>query len=84
MFRNKRQGVELSVNTVIIFALVILVLLVVAYMVLGGFNNWNKGTSCSAQGGTCEDASKACPDGLSTSIYSCGEMKKCCTKSIID
>lgn len=82
MFRNKRQGVELAVNTVIIFALVVLVLLVLAFILLGGFSNWNKGTSCSAQGGECEAVDKACPEGLTVTMYSCGEKEKCCAKSI--
>lgn len=77
MFRNKRQGVELTVNTVIIFALVILILLVLAFIIMGGFKNWNKGTDCTNQGGTCYDK---CPDNLPiTSAYSCKEEgKHCC------
>lgn len=85
MFRNKRQGVELTVNTVIIFALAILIVLVLAFIIMGGFSNWNKGTDCNNQGGKCVPLTgpdSGCPDDKPiTSAYSCTGAdagKRCC------
>jgi len=80
MFRNKRQGVELTVNTVIIFALAILIVLVLAFIIMGGFKNWSKGTDCLNQGGDCVALKSQCQDPKPiTSVYSCEEKNtRCC------
>jgi len=78
MFRNKRQGVELSINTIIIFALAILILLILAFIVIGGFNNWNKGTDCVANNGKCNNVCQG--DFPIPSAFSCSDKNQhCCT-----
>jgi len=79
MFNKKRQGVELSVNTMIIIVLALLVLAVMVYLVFNGAGTWNKGTNCLNQGGTCVGLTDTCPTNKPVpSAYSCSTNQKCC------
>jgi len=82
MFRAKRNGNELSINLIIGVAIGLLILLVLAFLLMGGFSNWNKGTGCTQHGGTCHTS---CPEeqGLMISGWPCDNSDVCCTKSII-
>jgi hypothetical protein len=77
MLKNKRQGVELSVNTMILMVLGLLILLVGVYMIFSGFNKANDSQTCTAHMGECLSQ---CNDAKPVPApYSCSEKNtKCC------
>jgi hypothetical protein len=83
MSRNKK-GTELSINTIIIIAISLLVLLILVFLVMKGAGSWTKGTSCDTQGGVCYTigptaADKKCPSGTPIpSTYSCSTAGQTC------
>jgi|GEM_PF-3524829 hypothetical protein len=81
MFRNKRQGVELTVNTMILMAIGILILIIAAFMIMNTYNKSETSLSCEGNGnGKCQDSKASCPDDFPIpGPYSCSEGQKCCT-----
>jgi hypothetical protein len=82
MLRSKRQGVELSMNAIIVMALALIVLAVMAFLLLKNAGKFGEATKCETQGGDCVELTKSCSDAkpvLST-VYSCPtkEKPKCC------
>jgi len=77
MLRVKRQGNELSINSIIAMALALIVLAIIAFLLIRSAGQANKGTDCIAQGGDCLSE---CNDKLPIlSPYTCsGEKEKCC------
>ncbi|MGV8086317.1 MAG: hypothetical protein ACP5N1_01675 [Candidatus Woesearchaeota archaeon] len=79
MFKKNRQGVELTLNVVIIAIISLIVLALLAFLLIKGFGNWNSGTQCAANNGACLDK---CDDRYPVnSAYSCDgadKGKKCC------
>ena len=77
MLKNNRQGVELSVNTMIVLALGILVLLVGVYFIYSGYSKANDSQTCTAHMGNCM---VECNDEKPVPApYSCSEKNtKCC------
>ena len=55
---NKR-GVEMTANTIIILILVLIILIAMVFFLTGGFKNFNKGTECLADRGSCRDKCNA-------------------------
>jgi len=72
-----RKGNELSVNTMIMMALAIMVLLLGAYFLIRAAVGTNNGTDCEKQGGQCLTK---CTDELPVpGPYSCADKAaKCC------
>ena len=81
MFKSKRNGVELSMNLIIIAVISLLVLLLLAFFLSGGFSNWNKNTKCESQGGSC--LGSCTTDKPVLSPFTCDGKEICCTKSAI-
>ena len=82
MPRNNRKGVELTVNTMILMALALLVLIIGAVIIIRTVGKSNSATSCDAQGGTCYATATACPSDKPVPgwSYSCSDTAKpkCC------
>jgi hypothetical protein len=83
MLKNNRKGIELPMNMIVVSVMVLLVLLVMAFLLMSGVFNWNKGTDCENQGGKCTPKSTSCesahPDLPVSAIYSCKEKEqRCC------
>ena len=58
MFRAKRQGIELSMNAIIIMALGLIILIIGAYMIIKSVGQANVATNCPKDGkcqATCDD-----------------------------
>ncbi len=81
MSRFHKKGVELTMNTVIIAVMVLLVLLVIAFIFLGGTKSWIKGTNCADKGGECL---ADCAAGQSATPWSCDQKNTKCCVSIIN
>ena len=79
--RNK-QGVELTMQTIIIAVLVIVVLIVLILIFSKSARNFFLGTSdCAAKGGECMP--RPCPDGYTNHFAgnpSCSEGEICCVE----
>mgnify|MGYP006995560497 CR=1 FL=1 len=54
MMSKKGQGI--SINTIIIAAIALLVLIVLAFLVANAGQEAHEGTSCTYAGGTCKDS----------------------------
>ena len=57
--KNKAQGI--SINTLIIAAIALLVLIILAFLLFGGGQDLSEGTQCVSKGGTCQTS---CPIGV--------------------
>jgi hypothetical protein len=84
MLKNNHKGNEMSLGMIITAVLVLLVLLIMAFLLMGGANNWNKGTNCQNQGGECISKLASCgsvtADKTLPSPFSCPQEQKCCVK----
>jgi len=78
MFKNKRQGVELTMNVLIIAVISLLVLMLLAFLLIKGFGNWNTGTECTGQGGKCLDTKTCSAEYPVRAIYTCPKNTICC------
>jgi hypothetical protein len=79
MFRAKLQGVELSMNAIIIMALGLLILAIGAYLILGSTGKFGDATGCVTHGGQC--FANSCPSNYPiSSPFSCTDKAKpkCC------
>jgi hypothetical protein len=86
MLKHNHKGNEMSLGMIITAVLVLLVLLIMAFLLMGGASNWNKGTKCENQGGQCADKTVACGSGTFSNlplpaVYSCPGEGHCCTKA---
>ena len=83
MIKKKAQG--LSLNTIIIAALVIMVLVILALVFTGQMGSFGTSTkSCAAKGGQCKEA--PCPEGESSPLLGggeCPEDQVCCVPDIV-
>jgi len=71
----KKQGVELSMNVIIIAAIGLLVLVILAVLVINSGGRFQGGTqSCSVKGGVC---SATCSNG-ELSGGTCEGSNRCC------
>jgi hypothetical protein len=87
MFKNKRQGVELTMNVLIIAVISLLVLMLLAFLLFKGFGNWSIGTGCETHDGKCIDITDSCSKYSNTPVvsgYSCKTGQKCCTAGFLD
>ena len=75
-----RKGNELSMNTMIIAALAIMVLLLSAYFLIKAALNTNNSTDCEKQNGICWASSSQCPDDkpVPGPNYCADNTKRCC------
>lgn len=82
MITRKKTGVELTMNTMIIAALVLIILLVLAFIFIKQSTTVIKANSCSSHDGKCVSANSPCDDGYSTSfVWTCdNKEQKCCTQ----
>ena len=82
MMTRQKKGVELTMNTMIIAALVLIILLVLAFIFLRQTGTVIKANSCSAHDGDCVNSGEACDNGYVTNyVWTCdAKEKKCCTK----
>jgi hypothetical protein len=81
MFRAKRQGIELSINAIIVMALALIVLAVGAFLIIRSAGTAYDATNCEKQGGDCVALASSCPDEKPIiSSNSCPEESepKCC------
>lgn len=80
MFKNRANGVELSMNTIIIAALGLLVLVLLAIFLMNGFGKSNTATKCTTLSGTCMTGSCSGDTPVPTP-WSCDTKGQvCCTK----
>lgn len=83
---SKAQG--LSLNTIIIAAIVLIVLLILVGMTTGYFSKWkvnffSASNTCQGSGGQVIEKDQACSSGLSESSQSYPDVlgsQKCCAK----
>lgn len=83
---SKGQG--LSLNTIVIAAIVLVVLLIIVGMTTGYFGKWtgtfkSASDTCQGAGGQVIDKTKSCSSGLKESTQSYPDVledKKCCVK----
>lgn len=79
---NNKKGVELTMNMIVVAAITLLILIILAFILMGGLDNWRKGTGCDANQGKCTLLKTVCDDGYVTSGYSCPNVNKeayrCC------
>ena len=81
MITRKKNGVELTMNTMIIAALVLIILLVLAFIFIKQSGTVIKANSCDAHEGKCTSTTDACPEGYSTNFaWACDKEQKCCTQ----
>jgi hypothetical protein len=80
MLKNNRQGVELTINTMIIMALALIVLIIGAVLLIKTVGRVNGSTDCSTQGGSCIAKTTACGDDKPVpGPYSCANSaERCC------
>ncbi len=83
---KKAQG--LSLNTIIIAALVIMVLIILGMVFMGRMGTFaSTSKSCSSKGGTCIEGTSGfdCPEEytISPTGGDCPEDQICCAKSIV-
>lgn len=72
-----KKGAELTLNTIIIAALVLLVLIILAFILLRGSGSAIEGTKCESNKGKC--VSNSCEDGYMPSFaFTCEEKLTCC------
>ena len=78
MFRAKRQGVELSMNAIILMAIGLIILIIGAFFIMNSAGKLNNTIGCKERKGECLTK---CNDQLPISApYSCPkEGEKCCT-----
>lgn len=73
---SRKRGQGLALNTVIIAALVLIVLLIVIAIIYGTSGKvlpfFNKQTECTARGGACQAESDSCGG---TKVYGLGDCK---------
>jgi len=82
MFSAKRQGVELSINAIIVLALALIVLAVGAFLVIRSAGTAYDATNCEKQGGKCYALLTPCPDAtpiISSNSCPKDSEPKCCT-----
>jgi hypothetical protein len=74
----QKKGVEMSLNTIIIAAIGVLILLILAYLVVTYVSTTRKGLeSCSVKaGGICKDTPQLCTDMGGTPDKSLDPSKK--------
>jgi len=80
---KKAQG--LSLNTIIIAALVIMVLVILALVFTGQMGSFgSSSTNCQSKGGICT-SEKDCPEGKMPAMFTakCDEGEQCCIPSVI-
>jgi hypothetical protein len=76
IFKHKK-GVEMSVNTMIIIVLGLLVLIIIAFLLMGGAKNFTDANKCQNKGGNCEKTQ--CDPGEISGVWSCENKNPCCT-----
>ncbi|KHO45963.1 MAG: hypothetical protein QS98_C0006G0028 [archaeon GW2011_AR3] len=76
---ENRKG-EMTIETLIGFALLIVVIFVVIFILMDKYDFFRQNTSCEAQGGTCQ-TEESCD---STRVYTgkCDSGKICCSQEI--
>jgi hypothetical protein len=74
----RKQGVELSLNVIIIAAIGLLILVILAFLVVTKLGLFGKteSTNCGAQGGIC--GTGACGTGQSVPASDCPAGQNCC------
>ncbi len=81
MKAKKSQG--LSVNTIIIAALALGVLIVLIVIFTGGIGKTSQNLgSCLTKGGTCQNPDGTCPEGYPITIFVSGDCEKSKTKNL--
>jgi len=81
MFKLRRKdGVELSLNTMIIIVLALLVLVVLGYLFIKSVSNAGISTSCTTHQGDCVPIKPGCSatSGKVLSAYPCDTGEICC------
>ena len=79
MSKNK-NGVELSMNTMIIAVLAVLVLVIVVFILIKGSGNFMTASQCEAHNGICVALTTKCPPSTMPSAFNCKDKynPKCC------
>ena len=71
MLKKKSQG--LSINTMVLLALGLIILIILSYLISGRIGIFRKSFDCSAKNGECLEKSssspKECPEGKPIKIY---------------
>lgn len=71
-----KRGAELTLNTIIIAALVVLVLIILAFILIRGSSSAIEGTKCESNNGKC---ATNCEDGYMPSFaFTCDQKETCC------
>ena len=82
MSNTRAKGVELSMNTMIIAALGLLILILLTIFLINGFGKTNVGTKCEPTYGVCAPScpiSKNSKDYTVPSPWTCDGGQVCCT-----
>jgi hypothetical protein len=74
--RLGKKGVDLTINTMIIMALALIILIILAVLVVNGAINFNKGKGCAPPRGECKPS---CLDTEFMVAWTCEGSDVCCS-----
>jgi hypothetical protein len=83
-----KKGVELSMNVIVIAAIVLIILVLLVMFVTGAFNRVKDGTGCAGLGGSCTPMieGESCADmhgaGYTSLASDCPNEETCCIQAI--